>query len=168
MKFALRDETPADVQAIDELVKAAFLPLAYSSHTEEFMIRALRRSKALAISLVAETDSRLVGHVAFSPVTLSDGSPHWFGLGPLAVAPDFQRQGVGLVLVNKGLERLRERRAAGCVVLGGPRYYARFGFSQSPDFVLDGVPAEIFLALKFTDTPTRGKVTYHEAFNATG
>jgi putative acetyltransferase len=165
--FTLRDETAADLPAIDAMVRAAFLPLAYSSHTEEFMIRALRRANALTVSLVAESNSRLIGHVAFSPVTLSDGAQNWFGLGPLSVSPDFQRQGVGQALVRKGLTRLREWKAAGCVVFGDLRYYNRFGFSQIPNLIFEGAPAELFLVLKFTDSPASGKVTYHRAFDAT-
>jgi|ERR1035437_6940148 predicted N-acetyltransferase YhbS len=167
MGITLRDESAVDIEAIDEIARKAFLPLAHSSHTEEFMIRALRRSKALSISLVAEMNSNLVGHIAFSSVQISDGTSGWFGLGPLSVSPDFQRRGVGHALVKQGLEILRERKASGCVVFGDPNYYGRFGFSRNPDIIYEGAPAKLFLALKFSDSAAHGKVTYHEAFNAT-
>jgi predicted N-acetyltransferase YhbS len=167
MSITLRDESAADIEAIDEIARKAFLPLAHSSHAEEFMIRALRRAKMLSISLVAEIDTRPVGHIAFSPVDISDGSNGWFGLGPLSVSPEFQRRGIGQALVKRGLEILRDRKASGCVVFGDPNYYGRFGFSRNPDIIFEGAPAKLFLALRFSDSPTRGKVTYHEAFNAT-
>jgi predicted N-acetyltransferase YhbS len=166
MDFILRHESTADSAAIEEMVRMAFLPLAYSSHTEEFMIRALRGAKMLSISLVAESGSRLIGHVAFSPVKISDGSSDWYGLGPLSVAPEFQRRGIGQALVRHGLDMLRERSAAGCVVFGDPNYYGRFGFSQDPEIIFEGAPAELFQVLKIAVTRARGKVAYHEAFNA--
>ena len=167
MNFVLRDEAAADIPAIDRLVKAAFLPLPYSSHTEQFMIRALRKGHALSISLVAESDSRLLGHVAFSPVTISDGSRHWYGLGPLAVAPEYQRHGIGQALVGRGLAMLRQRNASGCVVFGDPNYYGRFGFARDPGMIFAGAPAKLFQVLRLTGNLARGNVTYHDAFNAT-
>jgi len=86
----------------------------------------------------------------------------------LAVSPEFQRQGVGQALVRRGLEILRDSKASGCVVFGDPAYYRRFGFRKNPGIIFEGAPANLFLALKFTDSPARGKVAYHEAFNATG
>lgn len=78
--FLIRNETDADFSAITEVTAAAFETLTISQHTEQFIIEALRAAKALTVSLVAEVDDRVVGHIAFSPVTLSDGTPHWYGL----------------------------------------------------------------------------------------
>ena len=72
-----RNETDADVSIITDVTVAAFKPLEISNHTEQFIIEALRTAKALMLSLVAETDGRVVGHIAFSPVTISDGTKHW-------------------------------------------------------------------------------------------
>ena len=104
----LRKETVEDVQAITEVTIAAFRTLAISNHTEQFIIHALRAADALTISLVAEIDGQVVGHIAFSPVTISDGAKGWYGLGPLSVLPSYQKQGIGKALVNKGLSLLKE------------------------------------------------------------
>ena len=80
-RIVIRNETPDDIDAITEVTIAAFKTLPISQHTEQFIIEALRAAKALAVSLVAEVDNRVIGHIAFSPVTLSDGTPNWYGLG---------------------------------------------------------------------------------------
>ena len=87
----IRTETPADADAITAVTIAAFATLEISQHTEQFIVKALRAAGALAVSLVAELDGQMVGHVAFSPVTLSDGTPGWYGLGPVSVLPAYQR-----------------------------------------------------------------------------
>jgi len=95
----IRRETSADVCAIAEVTVAAFRTLAISNHTEQFIIAALRAAKALTVSLVAEVEGRVVGHIAFSPLTISDGSPNWYGLGPVSVLPEYQRRGIGRALI---------------------------------------------------------------------
>ncbi|MBN1830178.1 MAG: N-acetyltransferase, partial [Deltaproteobacteria bacterium] len=84
-KIVIRNEKPDDARAITEVTVEAFNTLAISNHTEQFIIEALRAAGALAVSLVAEMDRRVVGHIAFSGVTLSDGTPDWYGLGPVSV-----------------------------------------------------------------------------------
>ncbi len=93
LKIVVRSETAADVSAITEVTVAAFKTLEVSNHTEQFIVKALRAAKALTISLVAEVDGRVIGHIAFSPVTISDGTRNWYGLGPVSVLPEYQRQG---------------------------------------------------------------------------
>jgi putative acetyltransferase len=122
----------------------------------------------LTLSLVAEIDTQLAGHVAFSPVTISDGSKGWYGLGPVSVAPDLQKQGIGKALVTRGLALLRDARANGCVLLGEPGYYERFGFKNNPGLTLENVPQEYFLAFSFIANSAQGMVTYHEAFSVSG
>ena len=102
-KIVIRDETNADVDMISEVTMAAFKPLEISNHTEQFIIEALRAAKALSVSLVAELDGRVVGHIAFSPITISDGTRNWYGLGPVSVSPEYQRQGIGEALIREGL-----------------------------------------------------------------
>lgn len=138
----------------------------HTSHTEQRIVDALRGARKLAISLVAETGGSVVGHVAISRVFISDGASGWFGLGPISVMPEHQRRGVGSQLMRKALHLLRERGASGCVVLGEPEYYGRFGFKADPHLVLRGVRPEYFQALSFDSTRPKGIVTYHEAFNA--
>ncbi|MDN3922679.1 GNAT family N-acetyltransferase [Roseateles violae] len=167
--LSIRAEAPADAAPIAALTRAAFAGQPYSSQTEAFIVDALRRAGALSLSLVAEDkDGGIVGHIAFSPVTISDGTPHWYGLGPLSVAPALQRRGIGQALVRRGLARLRTLGAAGCVLLGDPAYYGRFGFRQEPGLRLPGVPGEYFQAL-LTDGPLPGgTVAYHPGFQARG
>ena len=146
----------------------AFKVHPYSQQTEQFIIRALRDANALTLSLVAEEDGRVVGHVAFSPVTIAGRHCDWYGLGPVSVLPKCQRQGIGKALIEAGLHRLRTCGAEGCVLVGDPGYYERFGFRNIPDLVLEGVPQEVFLALPFGEDVTRGTVVFHEGFNAKG
>lgn len=164
----LRAETDADASAISEVTAAAFKTLEISNHTEQFIITALRAAKALAVSLVAEVDGRVIGHIAFSPVTISDGTPDWYGLGPVSVLPEYQRQGVGNALVREGISRLKEMNAQGCCLVGHPDYYRKFGFKNMPGLVLEGVPQEVFFALSFAGNTPQGTVTFHDAFKAQG
>lgn len=163
----IRKEASADIEAITEVTVAAFKTLAISSHTEHFIIRALRDANALTLSLVAEMDSGIVGHIAFSPVTISDGSPGWYGLGPVSVLPALHGQGIGSALINEGLDRLKHAGGRGCAVVGDPNYYIRFGFQNYSQLVHEGIPQEVFLNLPFTEKVPQGIVTFHEAFLAT-
>lgn len=187
--IVIRSETEADRKAVFELTRSAFAAHEHSSHTEEFIIEHLRIAGALAISLVAERDRTFAGHVAFSRVAISDGSPDWYGLGPLSVLPSLQGKGVGKALVNAGLAALKASGARGCVLLGEPAYYSRFGFVSDPCLVLEGAPPEFFLCRSLgrgaegepahapsaapqpveraRDRPV-GTVAYHEAFAARG
>ena len=166
MIFTVRGEASADAPAIEAVTVRAFSNAPHTSHTEQHIVNALRARGKLTLSLVAEVDGALVGHVALSPVTISDGSSGWFGLGPVSVLPEYQRRGVGSQLTREALRRLRERGASGCVVLGEPGYYSRFGFRVDPGLVLRGVPPEYFQVLAFEASRPAGTVAYDEAFNA--
>ena len=98
-EIRLRPEMDSDVNAITDVTVAAFKNLEVSDHTEQFVVTALRAAKALTVSLVAELDGRVIGHIAFSPVMLSDGTPQWFGLVSVSVLPAFLRKGMGNALV---------------------------------------------------------------------
>jgi len=168
LKFIIRDETYADVTAITEVTVAAFKSLEISGHTEQFIIEALRADNALSISLVAEIDGRVLGHIAFSPLTISDGTQNWYGLGPVSVLPEFQRQGIGKALIQEGLSRLKDMNARGCCLVGHPDYYRKFGFRNVSDLVCEGIPQEVFFALSFDGHMPHGEVSFHEAFKADG
>jgi putative acetyltransferase len=165
-KIVIRSETDADVSAISELTVAAFKTLDISNHTEQFIIEALRAAKALAVSLVAEVDGRVIGHIAFSPVTISDGTRDWYGLGPVSVLPAYQRQGIGKALIREGLSRLKYMNAQGCCLVGHPDYYRKFGFKNISGLVHEGVPQEVFFALSFDGRYPQGTVAFHEGFKA--
>ena len=164
----IRNEKDSDIQAISEITIAAFTNHPYSKQTEQFIITALRAANALSVSLVAEIEGRVVGHIAFSPVSISDQSSDWYGLGPISVLPDYQKQGIGKALLHEGLSILRSRGAKGCVLAGDPEYYKRFGFRNIPDLILEGIPQEYFLALPFGENRASGIVVFHEAFSAKG
>ena len=166
--IVIRNETDADIGAITEVTMAAFESLQISQHTEQFIIEALRAAKALAVSLVAEWDGRIIGHIAFSPVTISDGTRDWYGLGPVSVSPEYQRKGVGKALIREGLSRLKDLKAQGCCVVGHPEYYRKFGFRNIPGLVLEGVPPEVFFALSFDGHTPEGTVAFHDGFKADG
>lgn len=167
-KIVIRDETDADVKAITEVIVEAFKTLEISRHTEQFVIEALRAAKALTVSLVAELDGRVVGHVAFPPVTMSDGTRDWYGLGPVSVLPECQRQGIGKALIREGLSRLKSMQARGCCLVGHPEYYKKFGIDNTSELAHGGVPPEVFLALSLDGRIPRGTVTFHKGFKADG
>ena len=167
-EIVIRNETDADVGTITEVTIAAFKTLAISNHTEQFIIEALRAAKALTVSLVAEVNGRVIGHIAFSPVTISDGTRNWYGLGPVSVLPEYQRKGVGKALIQEGLSRLKDLNAHGCCLVGHPDYYRKFGFKNMPGLVHEGVPQEVFFALSFDGHTPQGTVTFHEGFKADG
>jgi putative acetyltransferase len=166
MKIEIASETAADVAAIRAVTISAFLHAQHTSHTEQFIVDALRKTGQLTVSLVAKTGSSIVGHVAISPVSISDGATGWYGLGPISVEPEYQRRGIGSRLMREALRVLRERGACGCVLLGEPRYYNRFGFQVDSNLSLPGVPFEYFQALSFGTSHPRGVVSYHAAFDS--
>jgi putative acetyltransferase len=167
-KIVIRDETNADVGMIAEVTIAAFKTLEISNHTEQFIIEALRAAKALTVSLVADVDGRVAGHIAFSPVTISDGTRNWYGLGPVSVLPEYQRKGIGKALIQEGLSRLKVLNAQGCCLVGHPGYYRKFGFKNMSGLVHEGVPQEVFLGMSFDGHTPQGTVTFHEGFKADG
>jgi putative acetyltransferase len=166
MNIDIRSETAADASAIEAVTIAAFLHAPHTSRTEQFIVRELRKAGQLAISLIADDGGAVVGHVALSPVSISDGTLNWYGLGPISVLPEHQRRGVGSRLMREALRRLRDSGASGCVLLGEPGYYRRFGFIADPRLILPGVPPEYFQATSFGTSRPRGVVTYHPAFSA--
>lgn len=160
----IRPEISADAGAISSVITSAFLKAGHSDGNEAVIVEKLREAASLSISLVATENDRIVGHVAISPVTVDGRSDGWFGLGPVAVVPDRQGHGIGSTLIEAGLDQLRVRGSRGCVVLGEPAYYGRFGFVHDPNLALAGVPPEYFQSLLFKGQPCAGLVKYHPAF----
>ena len=136
----IRPEQPGDIDAIHDVTLAAFKAVQHSDQTEAGIVAALRAAGALTVSLVVEDHDRIIGHVALSPVRINGKAGAWYGLGPVSVQPDRQGEGFGQALVRAGLERLRALSAEGCVVLGNPAYYGRFGFAWDPDLTYGSVP----------------------------
>jgi putative acetyltransferase len=161
----IREETKDDIAAITAVTAAAFETMEISNHTEQFIIEGLRAAGALTLSLVAEVNGEVVGHIAFSPITISDGSQGWYGLGPVSVLPALQRTGIGKALIRDGLARLQALGAKGCCLVGHPQYYTKFGFKNIAQLHHEGVPPEVFFALSFDGHLPHGNVAFHEAFS---
>ena len=153
----LRPELPSDVPAIRRVNVAAF-----PSPAEANLVDALRTNGAATLSLVAERDGRIVGHILFSPVTVESPAGNFtaVGLAPMAVEPGLQRSGIGSALVRAGLDALRAAGHEVVVVLGHPGYYPRFGFVRAS---LHGIrwerdaPDDAFMALELAPGALRGR-----------
>jgi len=168
LRINIRKEQPGDAQNIHAVTVAAFLEAPHTDYTEQFIVKALRESGALSISLVAEDEGDVVGHVALSPVTISDSTDSWYGLGPISVLPNKQGIGIGSELMSAAIQELKNIKAKGCVLLGDPDYYHRFGFKPREGLVLPDVPPKYFQALVLQGDLPQGNVTYHESFSAKG
>ena len=177
----IRTETIADIAAIEALTYQAFENHPHhpagAKPNEQLIINRLRDTGALVLSLVAEHETDIIGHIAFSPVTICIGesegedkgrvASNWYGLGPVSVAPKHQRKGIGGQLITTGITQIKALGAQGVVLLGEPEYYSRFGFKADANLTLAGVPAKYFLILPLADTQSVpiGEVTYHSAFS---
>ena len=166
MDIFIRPESPRDHAAIHDVTKRAFAPMPFADGDEQYLIEKLREAGALVISLVAERDGVIVGHIAFSPAFAADASHGWFALGPIAVEPGLQRQGVGRKLIGAGIQMLRELEAAGCVLVGNPNYYSRFGFKPFPHLAPDDQPAEFFMILPLRISEPHVVVGFHSVFKS--
>lgn len=158
----IRDEIPADAAAIGRVVTEAMQLLPQATGTEAAIVERLRAAGALTLSLVAEDDGEVIGHLAASAARIGteDG---WGLIGPLAVAPPRRLQGVGSTLMAEALRRLRAT-CRGAALVGDPGYYRRFGFRTFPGMTVEGCPPEVVLALPFDGGEPRGEMVHHPAF----
>lgn len=143
--YIIRQECPADYDAIHDLTRRAFQGRPYAGGDEQDVIDRLRATDALTLSLVAEDQGGLSGQITFSPAINSDGSQPWFALGPVSVTPERQNQGIGGELIRQGLARIKALGALGCILTGNPEYYRRFGFTLAADLVPEAESAEYFM-----------------------
>jgi predicted N-acetyltransferase YhbS len=169
LAITIRPETPGDANAIFALIEAAFRDTTHSDGDEPHIVNRLRANGELALSLVAEDGARIVGHIAFSPVTIkpvaiTDKTSGWFGLGPVSVWPELQHRGIGSALIRRGVADLRIAGARGIVLLGNPDYYRGFGFTLCPGLTYPGAPPAYFQGLAFETPVPRGEVRYASAF----
>lgn len=163
----IRPETEKDKTAIQEINQSAFETFA-----EATLVYTLREQCHPIISLIAEEDGKVVGHIMFSPVTLSESFDlKIMGLAPVAVLPNYQRKGIGAALVQAGLDGCKKLGFGAVVVLGHTNYYPRFGFIPAARFGIHceyDVPEEAFMVMELQPsylTGAKGKVKYHSAFS---
>ena len=162
----IREELPSDWNAVHELNAEAF-----DTKAEMDLVEMLREQASPLVSLVAEENGKIYGHIMFSPVTLDEHPElQLMGLAPMAVAPDRQRTGIGIMLVQAGLEECRKLGIGAVVVLGHPGYYPRFGFKPAVRFDIQSdydVAEDVFMVLELRDSYLNGKTGvahYHPAF----
>ena len=163
--IAIRPEQPSDAEPIRVLTEAAFRDMPFADGDEHELVGRLRNDADLTLSLVAEDASGIVGHIAFSPVAISDGAAEWYGLGPVSVRPDLQRQGIGDKLIQRGIADMRQCGAHGIVLVGSDEYYPRFGFENDPRLTYPGAPAQYFQRLVLDGDPPSGTVSFAPAFS---
>ena len=153
----IRREKPEDVPAIRCVNETAF-----GQPQEANVVDRLREACDELLSLVAVDGGRVIGHILFSPAVLGGQNPavHGVGLAPMAVLPEFQRKGVGSMLVRRGLEILRELACPFVIVLGHAEYYPRFGFERASRYGITsqwkGVPDEAFMILVLDASAMKG------------
>ena len=163
--WSIRSESPDDVAAIRDVTLAAFEHAPFSDQREADIVDALRAAGALSVSLVAVQEGEVAGHIAFSPVEIGGAEGDWYGLGPVSVRPERQGKGMGQALVWAGLDRLATLGAGGCVLLGAPAYYGRFGFESDPGLFYGEGPSPYFQRLILAGPSASGEVRYHAAFD---
>lgn len=164
MSITYRPEEPDDRRPIYKLTEAAFKDMPFSNGDEHELVDRLRKNGDLTLSLVAETSDGIIGHIAFSPVTISDGTKNWYGLGPVSVWPQLQGKGIGGALINSGITQMRAIGAKGIVLLGSPDYYSRFGFKSDPSLTYPGPPAVYFQYLTLVGVRPAGTVSFAPGF----
>jgi putative acetyltransferase len=162
--LTIRPELESDREAVRAVNTAAF-PTPQEAH----LVDALRDTGKAVLSLVAAVEGRVVGHILFSPVTVEDGPQTGLGLAPVAVAPEYQSQGIGSGLIRAGLDAAQRLGYTYVVVLGDPAYYSRFGFETASHFGLanEYEADEHFMALALTPNGLRsvsGLVRYAPEF----
>ncbi|MHA7278401.1 GNAT family N-acetyltransferase [Arthrobacter sp. MDT2-2] len=161
----IRPERPEDAEAIHALTQEAFKGKPFSSGTEAAIVRSLRASGGLALSLVADSSGTIIGHVAFSPVGVTGSPGDWFGLGPISVKPEHQGGGIGRRLVRCGLELLQQQGAEGCALIGDPDIYCRLGF-RSGGLLYRGLDEALVQYVVLNGAPSpAGTLTFLPAFD---
>jgi len=160
----IRPETSEDIDAIHLVTEAAFRGRPYAGGDEQDVIDRLRGAGDLTLSLVAIDGQTLIGQVTFSPAVQSDGSGPWYALGPIAVLPSRQGEGIGAALIEEGLARIEALGALGCILTGNPAYYRRFGFESAPENVPSNERAEFFMLKLLNGPAPKGTFAFHAAF----
>lgn len=164
----IRHEEPRDHDAIHQLTLRAFEEMPYSNGSEAPIIRGLRNAGDLTISLVAEDNGEIIGHIAFSPVTIGGKHDGWFGLEPVSVSPDRQKQGIGRALIEEGLKRLQKLGASGCALVGSPDLYSRWGFESDGQLAYGSLDRRYVQRFIFRGKAPSGELAFAAVFDLAG
>jgi predicted N-acetyltransferase YhbS len=163
LKIRIRKEQPADYQAVFDIVELAFRTMPFADGDEQFLVVGLRKNPAFipGLSLVAEVDGHIAGHILFTPMQVVDGSKIFDSLclAPVAVHPDYQNQGIGSKLIEEGHRIARKMGFTSCFVVGHPDYYPRFGYLPTTNWgipPIHGAPPEACMAVEFTPGALKG------------
>ena len=164
MTIIVRPEKQSDREIIWELTKLAFSGKPYAGGNEQDLIDNLRELNVLSASLVAVDGSEVVGQITFSPASISSGEGNWYALGPIAVLPHRQSEGIGGLLIEAGMKVIEDMGAWGCILTGDPDYYSRHGFTLANEHCPDNEPEEYFMLRLCGVNKPAGKFAFHDAF----
>lgn len=163
MRTTIRKEKPADYQTVFEIVELAFRTMPNADGDEQFLVEELRKNKAFIpeLSLVAEKEDKLVGHILFTPLQIINGDKVFnsLTLAPVAVLPEYQNQGIGSKLIAEGHKIAKTLGFNSCFVLGHPDYYPRFGYQPTGKWGIPpphGAPPEAFMAVELITNSLTG------------
>ncbi len=161
----VRPADDADLDHIDRIHTAAF-----ASPTESHIVRSLRDRGKLTVSLMIECSGEAIGHLAMSPVQVDGSSATILAIGPIAVIPERQRQGVGSELMREGINRSRRGGVAAIILLGDPAWYRRFGFKPASMYGLrcrwtDGPAFQVLVLDPDAISNVTGEVRYDACFD---
>lgn len=174
MDITIRQEQTEDYGAVHKTVELAFKDVEESDHSEPFLVDKLRQTDAFVpeLSLVAETDGKIIGHILLTKVEIvsENNSVTSLGLAPVSVLPKYQKQGVGSALIREAHKRATELGYGSIVLLGHKDYYPKFGYKQAIDFGIEfpfDVPHEYCMVIELRPKAlkgVRGKIKYARPF----
>lgn len=175
MEIIVRQEVPRDYKETEDVVKKAFEQAEHADHTEHLLVSRLRKSSAFIkeLSLVATANGKIIGHILFTKLEIVHGNKVFpsLCLAPLSVLPEYQRTGVGQLLMEEGLKRCTELGYTSVILLGHPSYYPRFGFRKASDFKINApftAPDEAFMAIELIPdslSKVQGTVKFPDEFD---
>ncbi len=158
--LTFRHETAEDIATLHALTYAAFLPMEFSDNSEAAALDQLREDGDLLLSLIAERDGAIVGHIAFSPLSIGGQTLDWVALGPISVTPSLQKQGIGTALIAEGLQQMRESGARGCGLVGNPTVYGRSGFTSDAGLTYQGLPQALVQYVHWSGPMPKGEFLF--------
>ena len=174
IEIIVRQEVPRDYKETEDVVKKAFEHAEHAGHTEHILVSRLRKGDAFIkeLSLVATANGKIIGHILFTRLEIIDGNKVYpsLGLAPLSVLPEYQRTGVGKLLMEEGLKRCTDLGYTSVILLGHPTYYPRFGFKKASEFQIKAsfpAPDEAFMAIELVPgslSKAQGTVKFPEEF----